>query len=78
MNIKGTLKIFNDSGMVARRKININEGESYNITEEFLRNTNNPKEGMHWYTVESLITGLQAFTIITNNKTKVSSGEHNF
>ncbi len=75
---KCTLSIYSKEGLIHSKKITISKSSCLKIDNDFFKNLGiNNKETL-WYSVESKNQNLQAFTIFTNKKTGISSGEHNF
>lgn len=75
---KGILKIYGENGIVKTNKINIKKGEVFTLSNDSLSIKKINHNDNFWYTYESSEYQMQALTLITNTKTKVTSGEHNF
>ena len=72
------LSIYSIDGLILSKKVTMQASSVFTIDNSFCKKNNLQKNKTLWYSVESNEQNLQAFTVLSNKFSSVSSGEHNF
>ncbi len=72
------LSIYSVDGLVLSKRITMNASTVFTVDNSFCKKNKIKKNKTLWYSVENNDQNLQAFTVMSNKLSGVSSGEHNF
>ena len=72
------LSLYSTEGIIYSKKVHIKPSQKITINNDFCKKLKVKNNNTLWYSVESESQNLQAFTVVSNNNSGVSSGEHNF
>tara|TARA_Y100000022_G_scaffold29368_2_gene22793 strand:+ start:556 stop:2016 length:1461 start_codon:yes stop_codon:yes gene_type:complete len=75
---KCKLSLYSEQGLIFSKKVHIKPSQKITLNNDFCKKLKIKNDNTLWYSVESNSQNLQAFTVTSNNKSGVSSGEHNF